>query len=356
MPDQPASEVDLTFGTADSDRLMATGVGSWPGTDHMASQRAVLDSLGQSSEVLTVPYLVEVPERGPASDMVGRGCATLVDMPAELHSAGWKLASRPGRDQAVARRTLASDLDSFAEAADGYGGPLKVQVVGPWTLCSSVWLPRGERVLSDAGACADVVSSLAEGVHHMVDQVRSRVPESVQLVVQCDEPAWPFVAAGQIPSLSGMSRYRPISRGTLADGFRRIHEAARSAGAAAVWWHSCAMLDSADFDVATDADATLVDVNRLTDDTWEQVVGRLDAGHRIGLGVASQQIQRMPAADVVQRIFERLSRIGMTKEYCDKIVILPSCGLCDVTHAQAVAVSRQVVDIAQRFQARCQEM
>lgn len=356
MPDEALAVLEGSFGAGDSDRLMATGVGSWPGTDHMASQRAVLESLGQSSEVLTLPYLVEVPQRGPASDMIGRGCATLVDMPAELHSAGWKLAARPGRDQTVARRTFASDLDSFAEAVDGYSGPVKVQVVGPWTLCSAVWLPRGERVLSDPGACADVVSSLAEGVQQLAEQVMSRLPAGVELIVQCDEPAWPFIAAGQIPSLSGMHLYRPISRGLMTDGFRQVREAARSAGAAAVWMHSCAILDSADLDVAVDTDALLVDVHHLTDETWEQIVGKLDAGHRIGLGLGSQQIQRMSAADVAERIFERLSRIGMTKEYCDKIVILPSCGLCDVTHAQAVDVSRLVVDIAQRFQARCQEI
>ena len=42
--------------------------------------------------------------------------------------------------------------DELAEAYDGWSGPLKIQVTGPWTLGATIELPRGERAVADHGA------------------------------------------------------------------------------------------------------------------------------------------------------------------------------------------------------------
>ena len=58
-------------------------------------------------------------------------------------------------------------LDStliFEELAQGYQGPLKIAVGGPWTLAASIERPRGDRLLADYGARRDVGQSLAEGI------------------------------------------------------------------------------------------------------------------------------------------------------------------------------------------------
>ena len=110
----------------------ATGIGSWPGDD-------IVEALGAVRDILTDrPHLPELPHRGPGADLIGRGAALLVDLPVDLQPHGWRLVDAPGRDQRRAASWLRSDLDALAEAFDGYAGPLKVQVAGPWTLAASL--------------------------------------------------------------------------------------------------------------------------------------------------------------------------------------------------------------------------
>src|SRR5690606_14446749 len=126
-------------------RAAATGVGSHPGEDHLEALRVVF------GELPGLPYLPELPARGVGADMVGRGASLLIDMPVEVRPSGWRLTGRPGRDARRAREHLGRDLDGLEEIAQGYEGPLKVQVCGPWTLAASIELHHGDKVLADAG-------------------------------------------------------------------------------------------------------------------------------------------------------------------------------------------------------------
>ena len=95
------------------------------------------------------------------------------------------------------------------ELADGYTGPLKLQVTGPWTLAATVELPRGDKVLADHGARRDLAEALAYGLQEHVAEVRRRVP-GAELVVQLDEPALPAVLAGAVPTASGWGKHRSV--------------------------------------------------------------------------------------------------------------------------------------------------
>ena len=139
-----------------------SGVGSWPGEESREAIVAVRDLLGDA-DGLGLPYLPELPSRGPGSDLVGRSAALLAGLSVDLQPSGWRFTDRPGRDLARTRSFWRQDLDELAEAYDGYAGPLKIQVAGPWTLGASIELNRGERSLSDEGARRDLVASLAEG-------------------------------------------------------------------------------------------------------------------------------------------------------------------------------------------------
>ena len=121
----------------------ATGVGSLPGTDPAEAVRLVL------GELPDLPHLPELPARGAGADMVGRGAALLVDLPVDVQPSGWRLVDRPGRDLRRAADLLARDLDALERAADGYAGPLKLQVTGPWTLAATVELHYGDKAVSD---------------------------------------------------------------------------------------------------------------------------------------------------------------------------------------------------------------
>ena len=159
-----------------------------PGTDPAEAMRVV------AGELPDFPYLPELPDRGPGADLTGRTAALLVDMPAEVTPRGWRLAERPGRDLARARSMLASDLDVLEEVLQGFEGPLKIQLCGPWTLAATLELTRTMNMaLADPGAVADLTASLAEGAAAYAADVAKRVPGG-KLVVQFDEPALPSVS------------------------------------------------------------------------------------------------------------------------------------------------------------------
>ncbi len=103
-----------------------------PGTDPAEAMRVV------AGELPGFPYLPELPARGPGADITGRTAALLIDIPVETTPRGWRLAERPGRDLARARSMLSNDLDVMEEELQGYVGPLKIQVCGPWTLAATL--------------------------------------------------------------------------------------------------------------------------------------------------------------------------------------------------------------------------
>ena len=139
-----------------------------PGTDPAEAMRVV------AGELPDFPFLPELPDRGPGADLTGRTAALLVDMPVEVTLRGWRLTERPGRDLARARSMLASDLDELEEVLQGYKGPLKIQLCGPWTLAATLELTRTmNKALADPGAVADLTTSLAEGAAaHAADVAR----------------------------------------------------------------------------------------------------------------------------------------------------------------------------------------
>src|SRR5260370_4974575 len=180
----------------------ATGVGSMPGTDPAEVLRIVL------GELPDLPFLPELPARGPGADMVGRTAALLVDMPVETAPSGWRLTDAEGRDLRRARGFLGHDLDALEEIAAGYQGPFKVHVCGPWTLAASIELASHHPALAAPGATRDLTGSLAEGVAAHVADVAKRLP-GARILLQLHEPALPAVPPGAAPPPAGQSRLRP---------------------------------------------------------------------------------------------------------------------------------------------------
>src|SRR5580700_817023 len=190
-----------------------------PGTDPAEAMRVV------AGELPDYPFLPELPDRGPGSDLTGRTAALLVDMPAEVTPRGWRLAERPGRDLARARSMLASDLDVLEEVLQGFEGQLKIQLAGPWTLAATLELTRTMNMaLSDPGAVADLAGSLAEAASQHVKDVAKRLPHA-QIITQFDEPALTAVAEGTIPTASGMSRLAAIEEEPLRERLSQVIDA-----------------------------------------------------------------------------------------------------------------------------------
>ncbi len=190
-----------------------------PGTDPAEALRIVL------GELPDLPFLPELPARGPGADLTGRTAALLVAMPVETTPSGWRLTAREGRDLRRARGFLAHDLDALEETAAGYQGPFKIQLCGPWTLAATVELASHNPALADPGAARDLVSSLAHGVAAHVAEIAKRLP-GARIVLQLDEPALPAVIAGAVPTASGLGRLPPLDTSAAQEGIRGVIDAA----------------------------------------------------------------------------------------------------------------------------------
>ena len=187
---------------------VATGVGSMPGVDAAEAARVV------AGELPDFLHVIELPARGPGADMIGRtgGLLTAVDsgLGLETTPSGWRIAGGVGRQMRRSLSYLAEDLDALEETAERYSGPIKTQVVGPWTLAAAVELRSGERALADRGAVDHLADALtAAAIEHVAD-LRRRVPGASQIVVQLDEPGLPAVVDGRIGTASGLSRYAAV--------------------------------------------------------------------------------------------------------------------------------------------------
>lgn len=323
-------------------QVTASAIGSWPGTDVLESARTVMGELGGPD---AVPHLVELPDRGPGADLVGRGAALLVDMPVDLQPSGWRLVDHGGRDLARAASMRTEDLDALAEVADGWSGRLKVQVAGPWTLAAGLALTRGERSVVDPGARRDLADSLAEGLARHVADVRRLVP-GAEVVVQLDEPSLPSVLKGGIPTTSGFGRLPAIEEPEAEDALRRVLAAATSAGAVETLVHCCAADAPLPLLRAAGAGGLALDLSLLGTRVWEDVAVAVEAGTRLWAGAVATS-GRLPAAtEAADAVREPWRRVGLPDADLLSVVLTPACGLAGSSPAQARAVLARVREAA----------
>jgi methionine synthase II (cobalamin-independent) len=321
---------------------LATGIGSWPGT-------SVRDALGQVRELLEgqLPYLPELPERGPGADLIGRTAGMLVELPVDLQPVGWRLVDRPGRDAQRTAALLREDLDELAEAFDGHTGPLKVQVAGPWTLAAGLWLHRGERVIVDEGACRYLVESLAEGVRLHVAAVRALVP-GAQIVLQVDEPSLPTVLAGRLPTSSGWGRLPSLDPQVAAAGLMTV----LGAHDGDTVLHCCAAEPPVPLLRAAGPTALSLDTSLLRPRAWEGVAVAVEDGIRLHAGLVPTDGSRVRAQQLADDFLDPWRRVGMPSDRLLDVVVTPACGLGTRAPAVARAVQRAAVETARELEER----
>lgn len=305
----------------------ATGIGSHPGEDHLETLRVVF------GEVPSLPYLPELPGRGVGADLVGRTASLLVELPVEVQPSGWRLAGRPGRDQRRAKDHLARDLDGLEEVADGYVGPLKLQVCGPWTLAGAIELHYGDKMLADPGAVRDLTASLAQGVAEHVAEVRRRVPGVTEIVLQLDEPGLPGVLAGTVPTASGFGRLAAVEPYKVAEGLRPF------LGGVLPIVHCCA--PSVPLRVLREAGVKgiALDASLLSRRDEDQLGETVEAGVTFFLGVVRGTDTKLPDIGVIAKpAIELWRRLGFAPdELGSRVVLTPACGLADASPAYAKA-------------------
>lgn len=318
----------------------ATGIGSMPGTDPAEAIKVVL------GELPDLPYLPELPGRGPGADLIGRTAALLVDLPVETTAKGWRLAGRPGRDLRRAEGWLSADLDAITEAAEAFDGTFKIQMCGPWTLAAALELSRSaEPALADGGAVADLIDSLAEGAAAHTDRVRQRLPHAT-ILVQLDESALPGVLAGSLPTASGLNRLPAVDAAAVSDALRRV----LSATQAPTVLHCCA--PNVPFSCITQSGTAAVafDLDLLTRRDDDAIGEAAEAGIGMFAGAvppdsesgAAEQAGERAAVRTARAVIGLWQRIGLPSDrLTEQVVVTPACGLASATPGLARAVLKR---------------
>jgi methionine synthase II (cobalamin-independent) len=323
----------------------ASGIGSLPGSDLPAAIRLVFEGLGGAPGV---PYLPELPARGVGADLTGRAVALLVELAAEVAPSGWRVADRPGRDHARALSHLRRDLDQLEELTQGYVGPLKVQVAGPWTLAATLELRHGDKFLADPGACRELAESLAEGVAQYLAELARRVP-GARLVLQLDEPALPGVLRGTVPTASGFGRLRTIEEPTARQTLRGVIDRV-GAAAASVVVHCCAPGVPLATLRGAGASAVALDWTLLSTRQDEELAELIEAGVGVYAGVvpALDPATAVPPGyqEVVDRVLE-LRRVGFSaRQLAGAVTVTPRCGMAGASPRWASRAQSLCLDAA----------
>jgi methionine synthase II (cobalamin-independent) len=313
----------------------ASGVGSLPGTDPVEALRLVM------GELPDFPHLPELPGRGAGADLIGRSAALLVDLYVDLTPAGWRLVSRPGADLRRAREFLARDVDALFEVAEGYTGPFKLQVAGPWTLAAGLERSRGDRAVVDPGARRDLAQSLSEGIAAHVADISARVP-GAHVVVQLDEPSVPAVLQGGLPTASGFGKLAAVESHVVEELLTQLVDQVP----APVVVHCCAQRAPLDLFRAAGADGLSFDLGLVQD--LDAIGTAVESGTHLLVGVVPGTDTTLPTAKATaSRLSAWWNELGFPAEQLHEAVTLtPACGLAGASPAYARTAMAHVREAA----------
>jgi hypothetical protein len=317
----------------------ATGLGPLPGGDPLEAARIAFSEL-------PLPFLPELPARGVGADPVGRTAGLLADLHVEVGTGVWRFVARGGRDEQRARTALMTDLDAMEEMAAGHAGPLKLRIVGPWTLAASIELGRGEKALADPGAVRDIAASLTEGVTRHLADVRRRLPKVTRLVVQIDEPLMSAVLAGELATASGWGRIRIYESSVVEDGLRQVLGSVGSDDLAGVWLGG-GRLESA---LLRQAGAGFIGLDGAVLDTVdEDEIGEaIDTGVALLVACVPLEAQRNDPRPVMASVTSLWKRLSFpVDELSRTVAITPAEGVERLDSTAAAAVLKRTVAAAQ---------
>ncbi len=310
----------------------ATSIGSFPGNAAIETARVV------AGELPDFIHVAELPARGPGADMIGRtgGLLSQVSTVLGLETTpdGWRFAGSVGRDMRRAVSFLGEDLDALEQSVVGYAGPVKCQVVGPWTLAAAIELPGGERALRDPAAVWDIAQALAEATRMHVSDISRRLPGASCVVVQFDEPSLPAVLAGRIGTASGLSSYRAVDVQDAERVLGHVLLAATGAGAFP-GVHCCAPDIPIDLLRTSGAAFVSMDITGLERSSrhdeglgqaWDEGLGIL-AGTVAAVGDATD-LRELGEARASAPLRAILHRLGLEDDqWLAQVAVTPACGL-----------------------------
>ncbi|MDO5634211.1 MAG: hypothetical protein Q4G34_05020 [Micrococcus sp.] len=213
--------------------------GVWRGHD---AQEPTLVTLGESTD-RHWPVLPQLPDRGPGADALARSAQLMAELSIDLQPHGWRL-SPPGTSPPRTARRAASLLDEdarrWADTAGAEGRRVEVLVLrllGPLSLAAGLWLPRGERVLTDHAALVDVMAAYAHGVGEALPMLRKRTGAH-RLALEIEEPHARAALTGTVATASGYRTARAVDRETARQAWSEFAVALAGSEPVRVWWHA----------------------------------------------------------------------------------------------------------------------
>ena len=342
-----------------STTVTATALGSWPGTDPAEATRIIRGELGDPH----LPFLVELPARGPGADALGRTAALLVDLAVDVQPHGWRLVPRPGKDHRRAVSLLGQDINALADVAgleERPGKALKVSLRGPLSLAAGLYLHSGERALSDAGARRELLQSLAAGAADFIARVREAVP-GADIIVQLDEPDIADVLGGTIPTASGYRTLRAVPASEVSSAWQQMIEALSGAGAAQTVLRlpeaarSGALRAGAQSPFAlalgAGADGAALPAEGLTGRDWEGIAEAVEDGRSLWLGVlpvpgdANAEPRQVKA--LVEDVLRPWSKIGLPVTALPALRLTPAGELAEASPSSARRVLSRLTQTAE---------
>ena len=228
------TEQDLAALATERPLVRASGRGDFPGDNLAEAMSRVEGELGAPH----LPFLPHLPALGWRSTPLARTLAVCEGLAFDGASFGWRMVhsgGRGARESALAQDRLLSDINLLADRVGaqkkrfGSGqdtAPVyKIQLVGPLTLAASIYLPGGERVISDAGASRDLLESFLEGLEHWAESLREALQAPRALIaVQLDESEFQRLMEGSIPTVSGFRSLSALQPHYYQQVYRRVAE------------------------------------------------------------------------------------------------------------------------------------
>ena len=352
---QPDGDRNLT--RIPSTTVTATARGGWPGTDPLEATRIIRGELGDPH----LPFLMELPARGPGADALGRTAALLVDLAVDVQPHGWRLVPRAGKDHRRAVSLLGQDLNALADVAGMEESPsrqLKISLRGPLSLAAGLYLHNGERALSDAGARRELLQSLTAGAAAFVARAREAAP-GADVVVELEEPDIADVLGGTIPTASGYRTLRSVSATEVSQSWHAIISALGDAGAAQTvlrlpeTGRSAALRAGArsPFALALEAGAhgAALPAAGLTGADWEDIAEAVESGKALWLGLPLPGDNAEPpqVTALVDGVLRPWTKIGLGTALLPALRLTPAADLAGAAPSSARRVLTRLTQTAQ---------
>lgn len=228
------TEQDLATLATERPLVRASDRGDFPGDDLAEAMSRVEGELGSPH----LPFLPHLPALGWRATPLARTLAVCEGLAFDGVSFGWRMVhsgGRGARESALAKDRLLSDINLLADRVGaqkkrfGSGqdtAPVyKIQLVGPLTLAASIYLPGGERAISDTGASRDLLESFLEGLERWVESLREALQSPQALIaVQLDESEFQRLMEGSIPTVSGFRSLSALQPHYYQQVYRRVAE------------------------------------------------------------------------------------------------------------------------------------